>query len=199
MANDSNNMQDTHDKYTKAYIDILNTYKIQISSSIEEKKKLKEKFFNVIKNVMYWLIFVFIITIIFSIILFGIMAYKNYDSIAVVTGAIATIISSFSTMIVSIFKLPKIVAEYLFNKEEDKSMDGIIKNIQQYEINAVKYELDKMNIEKIKQLTPEASITLDETNDIDLMSSTYNTPSQSMENQASEIQIENSDEENNAS
>ena len=199
MANDSNNMQDTHDKYTKAYIDILNTYKVQISSSIEEKKKLKEKFFNVIKNVMYWLIFVFIITIIFSIILFGIMAYKNYDSIAVVTGAIATIISSFSTMIVSIFKLPKIVAEYLFNKEEDKSMDGIIKNIQQYEINAVKYELDKMNIEKIKQLTPEASITLDETNDIDLMSSTYNTPSQSMENQASEIQIENSDEENNAS
>lgn len=148
---------------------------------------------------MYWLIFVFIITIIFSIILFGIMAYKNYDSIAVVTGAIATIISSFSTMIVSIFKLPKIVAEYLFNKEEDKSMDGIIKNIQQYEINAVKYELDKMNIEKIKQLTPEASITLDETNDIDLMSSTYNTPSQSMENQANEIQIENSDEENNAS
>lgn len=50
MANDSNNMQDTHDKYTKAYIDILNTYKVQISSSIEKKKKLKEKFLMSLKT-----------------------------------------------------------------------------------------------------------------------------------------------------
>ena len=43
-------------------------------------------------------------------------------------------------MIVSILKLPKIIAEYLFNKKEDKQMNQIIKNIQSYEIGAVQLE-----------------------------------------------------------
>ena len=49
-------------------------------------------------------------------------------------------LSSFTTMLVSIFKLPQIIGDYLFNKDEDNQMIEIIKNIQQYEIDVDKQE-----------------------------------------------------------
>jgi len=61
-------------------------------------------------------------------------------------GAVTGMITTLSTMILSIFKLPEIVANYLFNKEEDKQMIEIIKNIQAYELQAVK--LEKLEIMK---------------------------------------------------
>lgn len=115
------------------------------------------------------------------------MIYKNYSSAAIITGAITTIFSSFTTMVLSIFKLPKIIADYLFNKEEDKLMSEIIQNIQKYEIDAVKYELEsiklkleKIKLEKIKEMNSEASNASNDANnsDGDLTIFTYNTPSQ---------------------
>lgn len=124
-----------HDKYTDAYINILDTYKTQLQSSIEAKNDLKKKFFYMIQKILYILISLFVITLVSSFIIFAIMAINNYESIAVVTGAITAIISSFATMILSIFNLPEIIARYLFNKDEDNLMNQIIKNIQDYEIN----------------------------------------------------------------
>ena len=182
-----NIIQGTHDKYTDAYISILNTYKEQISSSVTKKNELKERFFETIKMIMYWLTFIFAGTLGLSLILFGIMIYNNYSSVAVITGAITTIFSSFTTMILSIFKLPKIIDDYLFNKKEDKLMSEIIQNIQKYEIDAVKYELEntklkleRIKLEKIKELNSEASNTSNNQNDSDddLAVFTYNTPSQ---------------------
>lgn len=188
MQHDNDNtIQGTHDKYTEAYINILNTYKEQISSSVTKKNELKERFFKTIKIIMYWLAGIFACTLCFSLLLFGIMIYKNYSSAAIITGAITTIFSSFTTMVLSIFKLPKIIADYLFNKEEDKLMSEIIQNIQKYEIDAVKYELEsiklkleKIKLEKIKEMNSEASNASNDANnsDGDLTIFTYNTPSQ---------------------
>ena len=181
MPTDNNNkIQGTHDKYTDAYINILDTYKEQISSSVTKKNDLKECFFKTIKVIMYWLAGIFACTLALSIILFAIMIFNNYSSVAVITGAITTIFSSFTTMVLSIFKLPKIIAEYLFIKEEDKLMSEIIQNIQKYEIDAVKYELENIKLKKIKEMNSEASnasnIIINP--DDDLTVSTYNTPSQ---------------------
>lgn len=177
MVSDNNNkVQDTHGKYTDAYIDILKTYEKQILDSFSKKNNLKEEFFITIKHIMYGLCFVFAGTLLLSIILFTIMIIKDYNSVAVITGAITTIISSFATMIVSLFKLPKIIADYLFNKKEDRLMNQIIKNIQQYEINAVKYDLENLKIERFKQLNAEVT----DIPDSDFSNLIYNTPPQNV-------------------
>ncbi len=64
------------------------------------------------------------------------MVDTGNDSFPVVTGAITAVISSLSTMILSISKLPKLIAKYLFNENEDCSMTEIIKNIQSYELKS---------------------------------------------------------------
>ncbi len=184
MVSDNNNkVQDTHGKYTDAYIDILKTYEKQILDSVSKKNNLKEEFFITIKHIMYGLCFVFAGTLLLSIILFTIMIIKDYNSVAVITGAITTIISSFATMIVSLFKLPKIIADYLFNKKEDRLMNQIIKNIQQYEINAVKYDLENLKIERFKQLNAEVT----DIPDSDFSNLIYNTPPQNVEIRSNEF------------
>lgn len=205
---DDNRIQGTHDKYTDAYINILNAYKNQISNSVTKKNELKERFFEVIKQIMVWLTWIFAGTLVLSLIIFGLMIWNNYNSVAIITGAITTILSSFTTMILSIFKLPKIIANYLFNKKEDKLMSEIIQNIQKYEIDAVKYELDnlkyefveleKVKLEKLKELNSEVtndSSDLDNNSDAALTDSTYDIPPQDADIQPDETQIENVNEE----
>ena len=126
MTNETNKVQHTHKEYTEAYVNILNVYKDQINSSVSKKNILKGNFFKTIKIIMYILTGLFVVSIIFSLILFGIMIIFNYQSAEIIAGAITTIISTFVTMTISIFKLPKIIANYLFNKKEDKLMNSII-------------------------------------------------------------------------
>jgi len=151
MTNDNRGIQ-THNKYTDAYVGILKTYKEQISNSVTKKNELKEKFFNIIKWMLYALTIIFALTMIISLGLFGVMVCKDSESSGIITGAITTLVSSFVTMVLSIFKLPKIIADYLFNKEEDKLMKEIIENIQSYEIEAVKYEIKNTELERVMQL-----------------------------------------------
>lgn len=87
---------------------------------------------------MYMLTITFIIVI--SLIIIGLVVLLGNSSLEVITGSIVAVISSFVTMIVSIFKLPRIIAKYLFNKKEDDQMTRIIENIQKYELDAVKTE-----------------------------------------------------------
>lgn len=168
-----NIIQGTHDKYTDAYVNILETYRSQIDSSVTKKNALKEKFFISIKYVMYALTILFLVTIIGSFVLFYQMIKNDYNSVSIITGAISAIISSFVTMVLSIFKLPEIIANYLFNKEEDNLMNDIIKNIQTYELNAVKHDIEKAKLERIKQLNQETVITSEESIDTELIPSSY--------------------------
>lgn len=137
---------DAHGKYTQAYVDILNTYKNQISNSVTKKNELKTKFFWLISIIMTLLTALFIISILWSFMVFNLMIKNDYESVSVIVGAVTGMITTLSTMILSIFKLPKIIANYLFNKKEDNQMIEIIKNIQAYELQAVK--LEKLEIMK---------------------------------------------------
>lgn len=150
-TNNQNNLGETnaHGKYTKAYVDILNTYKNQIEKSVTKKNELKTKFFCLIRVIMLALSFLFVISIVGSFWTFNKMIESNYQSVSVIVGAVTGMITTLSTMIISIFKLPKIVAKYLFNKKEDDQMIEIIKNIQTYELEAVKLEkLEILNQEE---------------------------------------------------
>lgn len=193
-------MQDTHNKYTDAYVNILDAYKEQISQSVIKKNELKKSFLNTITQIMNWLTWVFAGALFISLVLFAIMALIKSTSASIIAGAITTIFSSFITMIISIFKLPEIIANYLFNKEEDKLMNDIIQNIQTYEIRAVEHDLERLRydaerikLEKLKELNSEssndASVIINYSDD-SLTDFTYNIPPQ---NQNADIHIEQKD------
>lgn len=131
-------IENTHDKYTYLYVHILNTYRGQLETSVKTKNNLQNKFYILITGFMIGLTVLFCGSVIASFVLFFIMLKMNYTSAYMVSGAITATVSSFATAIAALFKLPEIVAKYLFNKDEDKAMNEIIKNIQEYEINAVR-------------------------------------------------------------
>lgn len=131
---------DAHRQYTEAYVSILNTYNKQLTNSTDQKRNLKANFFNLIKLIMIILIILFSISVIASFAIFILMIVFQYSSAAVITGAITAMLSTFATIVLSILKLPKIIASYLFNKKEDSQMNDIIENIQKYELDAVKLE-----------------------------------------------------------
>lgn len=133
--NDGCGEDSPHSLYTKIYVDILKEYKERIQTSAGKKEKLKEKFFNMIRAIMIALLCMLFLSIIVSFIAMFIMAINKQESVAIIAGSLTAIISSFATIIVSIFKLPEIIARYLFNKKEDKQMAKVIRGIQRYEVD----------------------------------------------------------------
>lgn len=50
------------------------------------------------------------------------------------------LVPSITSLIVAFVEIPKIIAQYLFNVQEDSFMDSVIKNIQDYD--KAMYELE---------------------------------------------------------
>ena len=165
---ENKNPWNAHETYTQAYVNILNTYNTQIEESIKKRNTLKDSFFNMINLIMKILIFLFTGSVVASFIVFVFMIIFKYNSSAVIAGAITGMISSFVTMLLSIFKLPQIIAEYLFNKEEDRMMSEVIKNIQTYEIDVVKAE-------RLANSASEKDTTGKQTVDVSIAPSSKNT------------------------
>lgn len=176
-----------HNRYTDTYIEILSTYKDQLNKSFDQKIKLKEDFFHFIQFIMRVMVVVFAIVLIGSVILMSAMAFMNLISLQFIVGAATAIISSFVSLLLGIIKLPKIIAKYLFDKEENNLMEGIIKNIQIYELNATRYEavkekasIDAINnasddlIEDVKTDFSDYKDPTDQTNDVEQQQSLNN-------------------------
>lgn len=141
----------THDRYTKIYIEILESYKKYIDNFVASKINLKNNFFITIQAIMMIMTASFVIILVLSIVIIAIMTYLNKNSAQIITNSIVAIISSFVTMVLSLLKLPQIIADYLYNKDEDEQMNKIIGNIQTYELNAVKEEkmLEKAKVDAV--------------------------------------------------
>lgn len=91
-------------------------------NAAKQKKKLKGIFFAI---TMFGFSVV-LLTPIGLIIAMGIL--NMYDSYVVITAIISAIVEVLTTIII----LPKIVAEYLFNKEEENSNIKIVELMQKY-------------------------------------------------------------------
>ncbi len=97
---------------------------------IEEKKEnqkldLKDQFF--------WFIMIGFFALMLTPLII-VIAGRNMSNIAMIVSLVTALIELVSAIIV----LPKIIAEYLFNKEEDSNMVQIIRNMQEY--NEKKHE-----------------------------------------------------------
>lgn len=131
-----------YDEHTKKYTDLLDSFITNTKSSNKLKSGLKIAFFIIIVLIMVGLAALFSYSVYkaFNVIMY--LNTENNHSTESVIGTVASIIPSLATMIVALIKLPKIIAKYLFNPEEDKNMVAIIEKIQNYDIQMYSLEND---------------------------------------------------------
>ncbi len=167
---DINNASDTENnseykEHAKKYTDFLEEYKNYTKNSNILKDKYKRIFFWIIIVVLCMLVLLFFASVCIGFIGIVVIVILEKESVEVIAGIITTVASSFSAVIVALFKLPKIIAEYLFNKEEESSMVKIIEQIQQYDRNM--YALEKDVERKLMENSePEPDISSSESLDM---------------------------------
>ena len=91
---------------------------------IEEKKEQQK--LN-LKDQFFWFIMLGFLALMLTPLIIVIVG-RNMSNASMIVSLITALIELVSAIIV----LPKIIAEYLFNKEEDANMIQIIKNMQEY-------------------------------------------------------------------
>lgn len=145
MADTDNSPKDTskeYGKHTKKYTKLLQNYIVHTEDSNKIKNKYKKIFFWIIIAIMAALTIAFIVLLCNAL---GIIKDLSVGEKPIPTesivGLVTAIISSFITMLVSLFKLPEIIAKYLFNPKEDENMATIIGHIQAYDIGM--YTIEK--------------------------------------------------------
>lgn len=109
---------------------LLEVYVDNLKSQSKHKRNLKVWFFVVL---MFLLVGVTVVSLIMMS-----MAISAGNIASSISAAVASLVE-FS---VAFFKLPQIVAEYLFNKSEDDTMASIIKNMQDYNLKRYNSETD---------------------------------------------------------
>ena len=135
-----------YDEHTQKYTELLSAFITNAKGSNSVKNGLKISFFVFIVVIMIALIVLFFCSIFKA---FGIIMHLNLNDVhnlESVIGSVVSIIPSLATILVSLIKLPEIIAKYLFNPQEDNNMLTIIEKIQKYDIEM--YTLDK-DIERI--------------------------------------------------
>lgn len=120
-------------KHSKNYSKLLDSYVVSAQQNMTMKKWFKLIFFAVTICSFIAVVYFFYLALQYAI-----NSFDKYDNLnSVTTEAILSIISvlipAISSLIVAFIKLPEIIAQYLFNAEEDNNMNLVIKNIQDYD------------------------------------------------------------------
>lgn len=126
--------EESEKEYKDVYVKILQTYRDHIEISSKQKARLKYWFFAIICFIMITLLVLFFISVRMTYSVMCDMIKEHSGSFEIATGAATSMISSFATVVIALLSLPKIIANYLFDKGEDQLMNEIIKNIQVYDI-----------------------------------------------------------------
>lgn len=122
---------------SKKYTSLLEKYVTNAEKSLGLKLILKTIFFFGIILILLALIISFITITIYSV--KNINVLSTDDRIML----ILPFVSSLSTTLVALCKLPEIIAQYLFNPEEEKSIIEIIGKMQVYALERGKRPYDK--------------------------------------------------------
>lgn len=129
-------------EHTKKYTDLLDGFIKNTKSATVLKNELKIAFFVIIVLIMFILAGLFVYSIYKAFDIIKSLETPKNDATESIIGAVISIIPSLATMLVSLIKLPEIIAQYLFNLEEDKNMVAIIEKIQNYDIQMYSLEND---------------------------------------------------------
>ena len=141
--NHSISTSEEYKKHTEKYTKLLKNYIKHTKNSNKIKNDYKKIFFWIIIAIMATLAIAFVVLLCNAL---GIIKDLSIEEKPIPTesiiGLVTAIISSFITMLVSLFKLPEIIAKYLFNLKEDENMAKIIGHIQTYDIGMYTIEKD---------------------------------------------------------
>lgn len=127
-------------KHNKKYSHLLDVFIKNTKASNRLKNRLKVLFFVIIILIMVALCFLFGYSVYSTFKIIKDLDAANNESTESIVGAVVSIVPSLATMLVSLIKLPKIIAEYLFNPQEDENMVKIIGQIQNYDLQMYNLE-----------------------------------------------------------
>ena len=117
---------DFYEKHRKRHEDaqteLLEGYKDYQIEALEQKTKFKRCFF-VVSVIMMFIPPLFLV-VVYRAIYFGFISPSSFSAIASIGGGLAALVAD-------IMIIPKTIAEYCFNKEEDGNILKLFSNVQQ--------------------------------------------------------------------
>lgn len=131
-------------KHSKSYSKLLEIYVESVQENIKIKRRHKNFFFNITMGILLIIVLIFALTLIYAAINFSKFDNLNGVSLEAILSIITVLVPSMTSLIVAFIKIPEIIAEYLFNIQEDNYMNSVIKNIQDYDKSMFDIE-QKMN------------------------------------------------------
>ena len=119
--------------HSKSYSSLLSTYVNSIKVNNGLKICLKILFFLITMGSMVAIVYFFYLSLLYAFNSFYSIKNLNKISIEAILSVVTVLLPAISSLIVAFVKIPQIIAEYLFNTQEDKYMNSVIKNIQDYD------------------------------------------------------------------
>lgn len=134
--NESENLfkeaKESYNKVDDKLLDFIHNFVVNQDGAARQKKRLKEIFF-------WFTMICFAIIVLTPIACFAALTMLRVSNYIIVLGSItAAVVEVLTTVII----LPKIVAEYLFNKEEENSNIKIVEIMQKYSETIHGYDKD---------------------------------------------------------
>lgn len=109
-----------------AYMATDNEFIVFLKNFVEMQKQ-KDDLKLHLKDQFFWLVMISFLVLIVTPLIIVLVAHK-YSDITVIVALVASLVE----LVTAIIVLPKIIAKYLFNKEEDAHMLKIINSMQRY-------------------------------------------------------------------
>lgn len=123
MMEDIKSKDSKYDERSDKYTQILSNFVENISSAAKTKGVL----------ILFTLVFAGSLIFAFYLV-YNAISGQVYPTETFFT-AIVSLLSSLGAVVISLLKLPEIIAKYLFNPEEDRDTITIVEKIQQYDIS----------------------------------------------------------------
>lgn len=141
--------QKPDDVRSDLYSFITAIYIFNLSESMKTKRKMKSFLFVFIVGILSVVLIVFVRTTneVLEI-------CKSGQGDAVFKAVSIELLTSFATLVTSILTLPRIIAKYLFHAKEERSAVDIIANIQNYDVNVLREDTKKEQID-MQRMRPE--------------------------------------------
>ena len=117
-----------------SYLDMENKF-VQLLSDIVERQRKREFQKSVFKAIFFGVVMLLFVALTIT----PIIVLLKFSPIVNNVSIIVALMASLAEMISAILILPNIIADYLFNKEEDKHSMEIIQDLRNYHDNRAKH------------------------------------------------------------
>lgn len=140
-------------KHSSSYTKILDQYVVSTKRNMTIKIYFKAIFFFITMGILVAIVYFFYTSLQYLFDNFNKFESLNDITFEAILSMITIILPAISSLIVAFVKIPEIIAQYLFNIEEDNSMNSVIKSIQDYdkEMFAMEHRVENILLQTKEQ------------------------------------------------